>query len=103
MGPKTYCMKTIKSRAEFQINKLVEEIGAANVAVSEQERSYLTSRAIYRADRIASLLRRASITAMIAVVMMACSSAPKTESAVDSTVIASDTVVVDTVGHGEVK
>ena len=65
--------------------------------------SYLTSRAIYRADRIASLLRRASITAMIAVVMMACSSAPKTESAVDSTATASDTVVVDTVGHEEVK
>jgi hypothetical protein len=97
-------MKTIKSRAEFQINKLVEEIGAANVASSEQQRSYLTSRAIYRADRIASLLRRASITAMVVFLMVSCAwPTRKAESTNDSTITASDTVSVDTVGHEEVK
>jgi hypothetical protein len=100
-------MKTIKSRAEFQINKLVEEIGAANVASSEQQRSYLTSRAIYRADRIASLLRRASITAVVVFLMVSMVSCAwptrKAESTNDSTITASDTVSVDTVGHEEVK
>lgn len=94
-------MKTIKSRVEFQINKLVEEIGTANTTSSEQERSYFTSKAMYRADRIAQLLRRASIGAVVVFFMAACTGAKPDASASDSTVVA-DTVAVDTT-HAEVQ
>jgi len=55
--------KTIKSKVEHQVTELVTNINGAATATSEQKRDFLTSRAMYYAQRLNKTLSNAKITA----------------------------------------
>jgi hypothetical protein len=98
--------KTIKSRVEYQVTELVNNLNEAATAQSEQKRDFFTTRALYNAKRLSTFVSRAKIGAMAIAItfgMMACggsteSAATTTDStavAVDSSVVAADTTAVE--------
>lgn len=96
--------KKIKSRVEYQVTELVSNLTEANTTQSEQKRDFYTSKALYNAKRLSTLVSNAKIgalTVLLAVGMVACGS-PKSEAtatdstAVDSTKVDSAVVAQDT-------
>jgi len=99
--------KTIKSKVDYQVTELVNNLNEAATATSEQKRDFFTTRALYNAKRLSTIVGKAKIGAMaIAMVftIVSCGAPSSTESSdstnVDTTFVA-DTVavapVVDTV------
>ena len=85
--------KTIKSKVEYQVTELTKNLNEAATATSEQKRDFFTTRALYNAKRLTTIVNRAKIGAMaiaIAFGMVACggnqSSEVKTDSVVSSSV-----------------
>jgi hypothetical protein len=91
--------KKIKSRVEYQVQELVSNLTEANTTQSEQKRDFYTSKALYNAKRLTTLVSNAKIgalTVLLAVGMVACGS-PKSEgTATDSTAVAVDSTVATT-------
>jgi hypothetical protein len=91
--------KKIKSRVEYQVTELVNNLTEANTTQSEQKRDFYTSKALYNAKRLSTLVSNAKIgalTVLLAVGMVACGS-PKSEgTATDSTAVAVDSTVATT-------
>jgi hypothetical protein len=99
--------KKIATKVNYQVTELVNNLNEASTTMSEQKRDFYTTKALYNAKRLSSILNKAKVGAMMVVLslgMVACGSAStevKTDStAVDSTsVVAADTTataVVDT-------
>ena len=85
--------KKIKSRVEYQVQELVNNLTEANTTQSEQKRDFYTSKALYNAKRLTTLVSNAKIgalTVLLAVGMASCGSA-STEAKSDSTAVAVDT------------
>jgi hypothetical protein len=104
-GPKTIFMaKTIKSKVDYQVTELVNNLNEAATSTSEQKRDFFTTRALYNAKRLSTVLSKAKIGAMaIAMMFTIASCGASTSSEVsDSTAVAVDTVVVDTVANASV-
>ena len=80
--------KKIKSRVEYQVQELVNNLTEANTTQSEQKRDFFTSKALYNAKRLTTLVSNAKIgalTVLLVMGMVACGS-PKSEAvATDST------------------
>jgi len=94
--------KKISTKVNYQVTELVNNLNEAATTQSEQKRDFYTTRALYNAKRLSTILSTAKVGAMslvIAIGMAACGS-PKTEAvATDSTVVAVDSttaVAVDT-------
>ena len=98
--------KQIKTRVNYQVTELVNNLNEAATAQSEQKRDFFTTRALYNAKRLESLVRNAKIGAMALVIacgMMACnggstSTTPTTDStsvSTDSTKVSSDSTHTD--------
>jgi hypothetical protein len=94
--------KTIKSKVEYQVTELVSNLNEAATATSEQKRDFFTTRALYNAKRLSTIVNKAKIGAMALVLtmgMVACGSnntaainvADSTAVSVDSTAAAVDT------------
>jgi hypothetical protein len=94
--------KTIKSKVEYHVTELVNNLNSATTTQSEQKRDYFTTKALYNAKRLNTFVNKAKIGAMAIAItfgMAACGSNTSTESASsDSPVSAVDTtaVAVDT-------
>jgi hypothetical protein len=96
-----FMAKTIKSRVEYQVTELVNNLNEAATATSEQKRDFFTTRALYNAKRLSTFVTKAKIGAMALVLsmsFMACAGSSE-QSTKDS--VASD-VVVDTVANAPV-
>lgn len=94
-----FMAKTIKSKVEYQVTELVNNLNEAATSTSEQKRDYFTTRAMYNAKRLSTIVRSAKIGAMaiamaIGVVSCGGSTGSQTPSN-DSTVVSDTTVVVD--------
>jgi hypothetical protein len=96
--------KKISTKVNYQVTELVNNLNEAATTQSEQKRDFFTTRALYNAKRLSTILASAKVGAMALVLtigMVACS-APATDAAAttDSTsVVAADTTatqVVDT-------
>jgi hypothetical protein len=95
--------KKISTKVNYQVTELVNNLNEAATTQSEQKRDFYTTRALYNAKRLSTILSTAKVGAMslvIAIGMVACGS-PKSEavSTTDSTVVAVDSttaVAVDT-------
>ena len=90
--------KKIKSRVEYQVTELVSNLTEANTTQSEQKRDFYTSKALYNAKRLSTLVSNAKIgalTVLLAFGMVACGTA-STETKSDSTAVDSTIVVQDT-------
>jgi len=96
--------KKIATKVNYQVTELVNNLNEAATTQSEQKRDFYTTKALYNAKRLSTILSTAKVGAMtliLAVGMVACG-APATDAAAttDSTsVVAADTTatqVVDT-------
>ena len=96
--------KKISTKVNYQVTELVNNLNEAATTQSEQKRDFFTTRALYNAKRLSTILSTAKVGAMALVLtigMVACG-APATDAAAttDSTsVVAADTTatqVVDT-------
>jgi hypothetical protein len=92
--------KTIKSKVEYQVTELVNNLNEATTATSEQKRDFFTTRALYNAKRLSTIVNKAKIGAMALVLSMsivACGgNASADVTATDSTKVDSTVVTVDT-------
>jgi hypothetical protein len=92
--------KQIKTRVNYQVTELVNNLNEAATAQSEQKRDYFTTRALYNAKRLESLVRGAKIGAMALVIacgMMACNGgSTSTTPTTDSTTVSHDSTSVTT-------
>lgn len=90
--------KTIKSKVEYQVTELVNNLNEAATAQSEQKRDFFTTKALYNAKRLSTFVSKAKIGAMALVIafgMASCGSNASTEAkATDSTAVAVDTTAV---------
>ena len=90
--------KKIATKVNYQVTELVNNLNEAATTQSEQKRDFYTTRALYNAKRLSTILSTAKVGAMslvIAIGMVACGS-PKTEAvATDSTAVDSTVVSVD--------
>ena len=85
--------KTIKSKVEYQVTELVNHLNEAATAQSEQKRDFFTTRALYNAKRLSTIVNKAKIGAMavIALVVMASCGSNATPAAADTTASKVDT------------
>ena len=100
--------KTIKSKVDYQVTELVNNLNEAVTTQSEQKRDFYTTKALYNAKRLSTFVSKAKIGAMALVItmgMVACggnatgNASASDSTAVDSTVVAADSttaVAVDT-------
>ena len=100
MGQNSFFMaKTIKSKVEYQVTELVTNLNEAATATSEQKRDFFTTRALYNAKRLSTIVNKAKIGAMaiaITLGMVACGNPASTEAvSADSTKVDSSAVTVD--------
>jgi hypothetical protein len=91
--------KKISTKVNYQVTELVNNLNEANSTLSEQKRDFYTTKAIYNAKRLSSILNKAKVGAMSLVLVLglaSCGSAT-TETKTDSTsVVVSDSTSVDT-------
>ena len=88
--------KKIATKVNYQVTELVNNLNEAATTISEQKRDFYTTKALYNAKRLSSILNKAKVGAMALVLtvgMVACGTA-STEVKSDSTAV--DTTKVDT-------
>jgi hypothetical protein len=92
--------KTIKSKVEYQVTELVNNLNEAATTTSEQKRDFFTTKALYNAKRLSTIVNKAKIGAMALVItlgMVACGSNNTAAiNVADSTAVATDTTSVAT-------
>ena len=95
--------KKISTRVNYQVTELVNNLNEAATTQSEQKRDFFTSKALYNAKRLESLVRGAKIGAMALIIvcgMVACNGGATATSTTDSTKVSNDStkvVVTDSV------
>jgi hypothetical protein len=90
--------KQIKTRVNYQVTELVNNLNEAATAQSEQKRDFFTTRALYNAKRLESLVRGAKIGAMALIIacgMVACNGGSTSTTPTDSTTVAHDSTHTD--------
>lgn len=100
--------KKMQTKVQYQVTELVTNLNEANTTQSEQKRDFFTSKALYNAKRLSSLVSKAKIGALaviLSVGMVACGTAATTEEVAtndstavvltDSTAPAADTLVTE--------
>ena len=86
--------KKISTKVNYQVTELVNNLNEAATTQSEQKRDFFTTRALYNAKRLSTILSTAKVGAMalvIAIGMTACGSSATTEVKADSTAVKADT------------
>lgn len=90
--------KKISTKVNYQVTELVNNLNEAATTTSEQKRDFFTTKALYNAKRLSTILNKAKVGAMALVLtlgMVACGSGNTTNVAIaDST--ATDSTKVDT-------
>ena len=94
--------KKIATKVNYQVTELVNNLNEAATTQSEQKRDFFTTRALYNAKRLSTILSTAKVGAMALVLtigMVACG-APATDASeikTDSTSVVADTTATATV------
>ena len=97
--------KKISTKVNYQVTELVNNLNEASTTLSEQKRDFFTTKALYNAKRLSSILNKAKVGAMSLVLvigLVSCgtsSTEVKTDSTIstiDSTSVVSDTTKIDT-------
>lgn len=87
--------KKIATKVNYQVTELVNNLNEAATTISEQKRDFYTTKALYNAKRLSSILNKAKVGAMALVLtigMVACGSPVSNE----ATTTDSTKAVVDT-------
>jgi hypothetical protein len=91
--------KKIATKVNYQVTELVNNLNEATTTLSEQKRDFYTTKALYNAKRLSSILNKAKVGAMslVLVIGLASCGSASTEVKTDSTSVDSTNVVsVDT-------
>jgi hypothetical protein len=91
--------KKIATKVNYQVTELVNNLNEAATTQSEQKRDFFTTRALYNAKRLSTILSNAKVGAMALVLtigMVACGTPASDATATDSTAVAIDSTSVDT-------
>ena len=91
--------KKIATKVNYQVTELVNNLNEAATTQSEQKRDFFTTRALYNAKRLSTILSTAKVGAMALVLtigMVACGAPAADATATDSTAVVSDSTSVDT-------
>ena len=86
--------KKISTKVNYQVTELVNNLNEAATTQSEQKRDFFTTKALYNAKRLSTILASAKVGAMALVLtigMVACSAPASTEAKTDSTAVVADT------------
>jgi hypothetical protein len=89
--------KKISTKVNYQVTELVNNLNEAATTTSEQKRDFFTTKALYNAKRLSTILNKAKVGAMAVAItfgMVACGSNQSTEVKSDSTAVAVDTTAV---------
>lgn len=84
--------KKISTKVNYQVTELVNNLNEAATTTSEQKRDFFTTKALYNAKRLSTILNKAKVGAMAIVIafgMVACGSSSSNEVKTDSTVASS--------------
>jgi len=85
--------KKISTKVNYQVTELVNNLNEAATTQSEQKRDFFTTKALYNAKRLSSILSTAKVGAMtliLALGMSACGSNNTVAVNADSTSVATD-------------
>ena len=85
--------KKIATKVNYQVQELVSNLNEAATTISEQKRDFYTTKALYNAKRLSSILNKAKVGAMAVIVMVAmaaCGTSSTEATATDSTAVATD-------------
>jgi len=92
--------KKISTKVNYQVTELVNNLNEAATTTSEQKRDFFTTKALYNAKRLSTILNKAKVGAMAIAItfgMVACGSnntvavnADSTSASVDSTAVVVD-------------
>ena len=88
--------KKISTKVNYQVTELVNNLNEASTTLSEQKRDFFTTKALYNAKRLSSILSTAKVGAMslLLVIGLASCGSASTEVKTDSTeVVSADTAV----------
>ena len=90
--------KKIATKVNYQVTELVNNLNEAATTISEQKRDFYTTKALYNAKRLSSILNKAKVGAMSLVLVLGLASCGSASSEVktDSAVVATDSTAVDT-------
>ena len=89
--------KKIATKVNYQVTELVNNLNEASTTLSEQKRDFFTTKALYNAKRLSSILGKAKVGAMsllLVIGLASCGSSATSEVKADS--IATDSAKVDT-------
>jgi hypothetical protein len=93
--------KKIATKVNYQVTELVNNLNEAATTISEQKRDFYTTKALYNAKRLSSILNKAKVGAMAVVLtigMVACGSPVSSDAtATDSTAVVADSTATPTV------
>jgi hypothetical protein len=87
--------KKISTKVNYQVTELVNNLNEAATTQSEQKRDFFTTRALYNAKRLSTILSTAKVGAMALVLtigMVACGTGASNEVKADSTAVDSTKV-----------
>jgi hypothetical protein len=90
--------KKIATKVNYQVTELVNNLNEAATTISEQKRDFYTTKALYNAKRLSSILNKAKVGAMslVLVIGLASCGSASTEATTDSTAVVVDSTSVDT-------
>ena len=91
--------KKIATKVNYQVTELVNNLNEAATTQSEQKRDYFTTKALYNAKRLSTILANAKVGAMALILvlgMTACGTSATSEVKADSAAVATDSTKVDT-------
>jgi len=91
--------KKISTKVNYQVTELVNNLNEAATTQSEQKRDFFTTKALYNAKRLSSILSTAKVGAMMLILalgMSACGTSATTETKTEVKADTAKAVVADT-------
>jgi hypothetical protein len=95
--------KKIATKVNYQVTELVNNLNEAATTQSEQKRDFFTTRALYNAKRLSTILSTAKVGAMaliLSVGMVACGTSASSEVKADSTAVTDSSAKIDSASVG---
>ena len=97
--------KKIATKVNYQVTELVNNLNEAATTQSEQKRDFFTTKALYNAKRLSTLLSNAKVGAMALILvigMASCGTNASTETKNDSATIKADTTATTAIDSTKV-
>lgn len=88
--------KKISTKVNYQVTELVNNLNEAATTTSEQKRDFFTTKALYNAKRLSTILNKAKVGAMAIAIVFGMVACGNPSASTEATATDSSAVVVDT-------